>query len=97
MNLGYAQTMSHHSLSHATATAPSGPVPTAAIGAHLPDDWAGGLEDIHVWDMHTGQCSTTRRVWCVADNVSSPVYLPLVVRNNYCTDVLYSDNFLSVI
>jgi hypothetical protein len=30
-------------------------------------DWAGGSEDVHVWDTITFNCNNTWRVWCVED------------------------------
>jgi hypothetical protein len=33
----------------------------------LPDDWAGGYQDIGVWAVDTAQCSTAWRVWCIED------------------------------
>jgi hypothetical protein len=49
--------------------------------ALLPSDWAGGVADIHVWDVYgTGSCSSVGRVWCVEDYYSA-IYLPLVLRN----------------
>ncbi len=46
----------------------------------LPDDWDAAT-DIHAWDASTYSCAFPIRVWCVADDAGSPVYLPLVVRN----------------
>ncbi|MCP4538237.1 MAG: hypothetical protein GY832_13945 [Chloroflexi bacterium] len=46
----------------------------------LPNDWDVAT-DIHVWDASAYSCAFPLRVWCVADNVGNPVYLPLVVRN----------------
>jgi hypothetical protein len=49
-------------------------------GAYLPVTWTSG-QDIHVWKVAPMTCDTNTSVWCVADNVSSPVYLPIVVKN----------------
>jgi hypothetical protein len=50
--------------------------------ARLPTDWTAG-QDIHVWAVDTTTCDNTLlRVWCVADSVSTPVYLPLILKNS---------------
>jgi hypothetical protein len=50
--------------------------------ACLPSDWTAG-QDIHVWQVDTTTCNTTfLRVWCVADSVSVPVYLPIILKNS---------------
>jgi hypothetical protein len=51
--------------------------------AGLTDNWTGGLQDIHVWNVDTAtwDCSAAFRVWCVADNINFPVYLPLILHN----------------
>ncbi len=50
--------------------------------AELPNQWTAGLEDIHVWDVNVSQCINTMYVWCVADDVSAPVYLPIILKNS---------------
>jgi hypothetical protein len=50
--------------------------------AHLPDDWTAGGEDMHVWEVYTGLCHQSGYVWCVADKVSTPVYLPIILKNS---------------
>jgi hypothetical protein len=47
---------------------------------YLPSDWTAG-QDIHVWEVYAPRCNVNRYVWCVADNVSTPVYLPIILRN----------------
>ena len=51
--------------------------------AYLPNDWTAG-QDIHVWEVDTDTCdiAVLFRVWCVADNVSTSVYLPLILKNS---------------
>ena len=51
--------------------------------AYLPNDWTAG-QDIHVWEVDTATCdiAVLLRVWCVADNVSVPAYLPLILKNS---------------
>jgi hypothetical protein len=51
--------------------------------AYLPNDWEAG-QDIHVWEVDTATCDTAvfLRVWCVADSVSVPVYLPIILKNS---------------
>ena len=49
--------------------------------AYLPRDWEAG-QDIHVWEVDFGGCPYPFRVWCVADSVSVPVYLPIILKNS---------------
>jgi hypothetical protein len=49
--------------------------------ASLPRDWEAG-QDIHVWEVDFGGCPYPFRVWCVADSVSAPVYLPIILKNS---------------
>jgi hypothetical protein len=51
--------------------------------ARLPNDWTAG-QDIHVWAVDTATCDSAvfLRVWCVADSVSTPVYLPIILKNS---------------
>jgi hypothetical protein len=49
--------------------------------AVLPDYWTTG-QDVHVWEVSASKCYMTRRVWCVADKVSTPVYLPIILKNS---------------
>ena len=51
--------------------------------AYLPNDWTAG-QDIHVWEVDTATCDIAAllRVWCVADSVSVPVYLPIILKNS---------------
>jgi hypothetical protein len=51
--------------------------------AYLPNDWTAG-QDIHVWAVDTATCDIAAliRVWCVADSVSAPVYLPIILKNS---------------
>ena len=48
--------------------------------ARLPSDWTAGGQDIHVWEVGTTSCGASTYVWCVADDVSFSIYLPLVLR-----------------
>lgn len=51
--------------------------------ATLPNDWTGGFEEIHVWDVSTSSCGTALNVWCVADDVSGGgPYLPIILKNS---------------
>lgn len=49
--------------------------------AWLPNDWTGGLEDMHVWGVNRVACNSLKRVWCVEDYPSF-VHLPLVLRDH---------------
>lgn len=49
--------------------------------AYLPRDWTAG-RDIYVWEVYAPRCNVNRYVWCVADNVSTPVYLPIILKNH---------------
>jgi len=49
--------------------------------AYLPRDWEAG-QDIHVWEVSAPQCNLSGYVWCVADSVSVPVYLPIILKNS---------------
>jgi len=49
--------------------------------AHLTSDWAGGAQDVGVWNADVRFCSNFVRVWCVQDHGPVRVFLPLVVRN----------------
>jgi hypothetical protein len=49
--------------------------------AYLPRDWEAG-QDIHVWEVYAPQCNLSGYVWCVADSVSAPVYLPIILKNS---------------
>jgi hypothetical protein len=49
--------------------------------AYLPRDWEAG-QDIHVWEVSAPQCNLSGYVWCVADKVSTPVYLPIILKNS---------------
>lgn len=51
--------------------------------AYLPNDWTAG-QDIHVWEVDTATCDIAAllRVWCVADSVSVPIYLPIILKNS---------------
>jgi hypothetical protein len=49
--------------------------------AYLTSDWTAG-QDIHVWEVYAPRCNVYRYVWCVADNVSIPVYMPIVLKNH---------------
>jgi len=49
--------------------------------AYLPSNWGAG-QDIHVWEVDSALCSNYLFVWCVADSVSVPVYLPLILKNS---------------
>jgi hypothetical protein len=51
--------------------------------AYLPNDWTAG-QDIHVWAVDTATCDIAAliRLWCVADSVSAPVYLPIILKNS---------------
>ena len=50
--------------------------------AYLPNDWTAG-QDIHIWEVDTTTCDNILlRVWCVADSVSVPVYLPIILKNS---------------
>jgi hypothetical protein len=50
---------------------------------HLSSDWAGGAQDVGVWNAAARACDRSVRVWCVQDQVPGgfSVFLPLVVRN----------------
>jgi hypothetical protein len=51
--------------------------------ATLPNDWTGGYEEIHVWDVSTLSCNANLGVWCVADDVSGGgPYLPIILKNS---------------
>jgi hypothetical protein len=49
--------------------------------AYLPGDWTAG-QDIYVWEVYAPRCNVNRYVWCVADSVSAPVYLPIILKNS---------------
>jgi hypothetical protein len=49
--------------------------------ASLTRDWEAE-QDIHVWEVDFGGCPYPFRVWCVADSVSVPVYLPIILKNS---------------
>ncbi len=49
--------------------------------AQLPSNWGAG-QDIHVWEVDSAFCSNYLFVWCVADSVSVPVYLPIILKNS---------------
>jgi len=49
--------------------------------ARLPSDWTAGGQDIHVWEVGTTSCGASTYVWCVADNVSVHIYLPIILKN----------------
>jgi len=52
-------------------------------GTHvrLPLDWS--LEhDIYVWEVGITGCDFSEPVWCVADNFSNDIYLPVILRNH---------------
>jgi len=49
--------------------------------AYLPRDWTAG-GNIHVWEANAAQCNLSGYVWCVADKVSTSVYLPLILKNS---------------
>ncbi len=48
---------------------------------HLDSDWAGGVQDIGVWNAEARTCNTSVRVWCVQDHVPVRMFLPIVIRN----------------
>jgi len=48
--------------------------------ARLPINWSVE-QDIYVWEVGTTGCNFSPRVWCVADNVGSYIYLPVILRN----------------
>ncbi len=48
---------------------------------YLPVNWTAA-QDIYIWEVDVSMCSLNRSVWCVADDVSIPVYLPIVVKNH---------------
>jgi hypothetical protein len=50
-------------------------------GAYLPANWTAG-QDIHVWRVGPMSCDTKASVWCVADDVSAPIYLPIILKNS---------------
>ena len=47
----------------------------------LPLDWSVE-HDIYVWEVGATGCNYSQRVWCVADNVGSSIYLPLILNNH---------------
>ena len=47
--------------------------------AYLPRDWTAE-QDIYVWEVYAPRCNVNRYVWCVADDVSTPVYLPIILK-----------------
>ena len=49
--------------------------------ARLPHDWPAE-QDIHVWEVYAPWCNVNRYVWCVADSVSAPVCLPIILKNS---------------
>ena len=49
--------------------------------AYLPRDWTAG-GDIHVWKVNASPCNLNGYVWCVADKVGTPVYLPSILKNS---------------
>jgi len=49
--------------------------------AYLPNDWTAG-QDIHIWEVYAPQCNLSGYVWCMADSVSVPVYLPIILKNS---------------
>jgi hypothetical protein len=52
----------------------------AGTVASLPTDWTGGEQDIGVWNTGTRSCDFLTNVWCVQDDSSWAVYLPLVLN-----------------
>jgi hypothetical protein len=50
----------------------------AGTVASLPSDWTGGGQDIGVWETETRSCNMLTGVWCIQDDVSWYVYLPVV-------------------
>ncbi len=48
---------------------------------HLPANWDGEY-DTYVWEVGTAGCNSSPRVWCVADNVGSYIYLPVILRDH---------------
>jgi hypothetical protein len=59
----------------------SGPLIGSGTVASLPSDWAGGEQDVGVWNVDTRACDTSARVWCVQDDSVLRAFLPLVLRN----------------
>lgn len=49
--------------------------------ARLPCDWTQA-PDVDVWQAWTQGCDSLSKVWCVADEVGSAAYLPLVLRDH---------------
>ena len=49
--------------------------------AYLPRDWTAGGE-FYIWEVDAAQCNLNGYVWCVADKVSTSVYLPLILKNS---------------
>jgi hypothetical protein len=49
--------------------------------AQLPHDWLSE-PDFDLWHVGFVNCSQAVRIWCVADAIPVPVYLPLTVRNS---------------
>ena len=50
--------------------------------AALPNTWDAGWQDLHVWNVQTYECDDTNYVWCVADDITTWIYLPLILRND---------------
>jgi hypothetical protein len=48
---------------------------------YLPHNWTAAT-NIHAWIADSYTCNLYSRVWCVADNVGGPVYLPIILRNS---------------
>jgi len=47
----------------------------------LPSNWTAA-PDMRVWEVDTAPCNENLlRVWCVADSVGVPVYLPIILKN----------------
>lgn len=48
----------------------------------LSDDWENSFtQNVHVWNTTQGVCANTLHVWCIADSVSLPVYLPIILKS----------------
>ncbi len=54
----------------------------SGTNVRLPSNWTAGGQDIYVWEVLTTSCGASTYVWCVADNVSGLVYLPMILKNS---------------
>jgi hypothetical protein len=49
--------------------------------ANLPSTWDAGWQEMHVWNVVGLACNNVARVWCVEDEITFNLFLPLVLRD----------------